>query len=160
MGYRGSKSDLHTSNKNKSVKEQRVDGSCLGFSPKLRCTLVGGESRYRIRIPSKQLNVKKLSTFNYPSNVNPWFWSGLIDAEASFSIIVDKNQKRTLGWRVESKFQFGVHIRDLTLLVQLQQFLSGIGSIYLIPTRNKVNYSINSKKDLTILINHLENILY
>jgi len=29
MGYRGSKSDLNTSNKNKSVKEQRVDGSCF-----------------------------------------------------------------------------------------------------------------------------------
>jgi hypothetical protein len=78
MGYRGSKSDLYNSNKNKSVKEQRVDGSCFGYNPKLRCTLLGGDSRYRIRIPSKQLNVKNLSTFNYPSNVNPW--SGLIDA--------------------------------------------------------------------------------
>jgi hypothetical protein len=73
MGYRGSKSDLYNSNKNKSVKEQRVDGSWFGYNPKLRCTLLGGESRYRIRIPSKQLNVKNLSTFNYPSNVNPWF---------------------------------------------------------------------------------------
>jgi hypothetical protein len=27
MGNRGSKSDLNTSNKSKSVKEQRVDGS-------------------------------------------------------------------------------------------------------------------------------------
>jgi hypothetical protein len=97
MGNRGSKSDHYNSNKNKSVKEQRVDGSWFGYKPTLRCTLLGGESRYRIRIPSKQLNVKKLSTFNYPSNVNPWVWSGLIDAEGSFSIIVDKNKKRTLG---------------------------------------------------------------
>jgi len=80
MGYRGSKSDHYNSNNNKSEKEQRVDGSCFGYNPKLRCSLVGGETRYRIRIPSKQLNVKILSTFNYPSNVNPWFWSGLIDA--------------------------------------------------------------------------------
>ena len=71
------------SNKNKSVKEQRVDGSCFGYNQKLRCTLVGGESRYRIKIPSKQLNVKKLSTFNYPSNVNPWFWRGLIEAASA-----------------------------------------------------------------------------
>ena len=149
MGNRGSKSDLNTSNKSKSVKEQRVDGSCFINSKLmlLRCTLVGGESRYRIKIPSKQLNVTKLSTLvvqtNYPFNVNPWFWSGLIDAEGSFSIIVDKQKKRTLGWRVESKFQLGVHIRDLSLLEQLQQFWGGIGSIYLIPTRNKVNYSIS-----------------
>jgi hypothetical protein len=62
---------------------------------------VGCESSYRIKIPSNQLNVKKLSTLvvqtNYPSNVNPWFLSGLIDAEGSFSIIVDKQKKRTLG---------------------------------------------------------------
>ena len=121
---------------------------------------MGGESRYRIKIPSKQLKVKKLSSLvvqtNYPFNVNPWFWSGLIDAEGSFSIIVDKQKKHTLGWRVESKFQLGVHIRDLSLLEQWQQIWGGIGSIYLIPTRNKVNYSISSKKDLTILIHHLE----
>ena len=108
MGYRGSKSDLNTSNKSKSVKEQRVDGSWFGYNPKLRCTLVGGESRYRFRIPSKQLNVKKLYTFNYPSNVNPWFWSGLIDAEGSFSIIVDKNKKRTLGSFALAQKQEGV----------------------------------------------------
>jgi hypothetical protein len=51
MGYRGSKSvyvkDI--------VKEQRVDGSCFGSKPKLRCTLMGGESRYLVKIPSKQI---------------------------------------------------------------------------------------------------------
>lgn len=57
---------------------------------------------------------------------------------------------------VESNFQLGEHIRDLSLLVQLQQIWGGIGSIYLILSRNKVNYSIGSKKYLTILINHLE----
>jgi hypothetical protein len=57
MGNRGSKSYLYNSNKNKSVKEQRVDGSCFIKSKLmlLRCTLLAGESRYRIRIPSKQL---------------------------------------------------------------------------------------------------------
>ena len=120
MGYRGSKSDLNTSNKSKSVKEQRVDGSWFGYNPKLRCTLVGGESRYRFRIPSKQLNVKKFSTFKYFSHVNPWFWSGLIDGEGSFSIIIDRNESRKLGWRVQSKFQMSLHKRDLSLLLQLQ----------------------------------------
>jgi hypothetical protein len=37
MGNRGSKSVLVSS----TVKEQRVDGSCFGLSPKLRCTLTG-----------------------------------------------------------------------------------------------------------------------
>ena len=43
---------------------------------------------------------------------------------------MDKNKKRNLGWRVQSKFQIGLHKRDLSLLLQLQQFLGGIGSIH------------------------------
>ena len=79
-----------------------------------------------------------------------------MDAESSFSVIVDKNSKRKLGWRVQIKFQIGLHKRDLTLLLQLQQFLGGIGSIHISPALNKVNYSIDSIKDLIILISHLE----
>ena len=77
---------------------------------------------------------------------------------------MDKNLKRNgnypillsnkLGWRTQSKFQMGLHKRDLYLL--LQQYLGGIGSIYKNPILNKVNYSIDSKKDLKSLINHLE----
>lgn len=50
----------------------------------------------------------------------------------------------------------GLHKRELSLLLQLQQNLGGIGSIQIHPTRNVVNYSVDSKKDFTILINHLE----
>jgi len=54
MGYRGSKSV----NIKDTVKEQRVDGSCCMKSKfmLLRCTLMGGESRYPVKIPSKQIN--------------------------------------------------------------------------------------------------------
>ena len=81
MGYRGSKSDL----KYKSVKEQRVDGSYFGLIiPKLRCTLMGGESRYLIKIPSKQLNrgQKYYSSNSYSKStsgrtpLDPYFLSG------------------------------------------------------------------------------------
>ena len=75
MGYRGSKSSAIA-----LVKEQRVDGSCFGISPKLRCTLMGGESRYQIKIPSNQINTKNFSTFNSSLPINPWFITGLIDA--------------------------------------------------------------------------------
>jgi hypothetical protein len=61
MGYRGSKSEILFLNPQLneiSVKEQRVDGSYFGSVPipRLRCTLTGGESRYHIKTPSKQLN--------------------------------------------------------------------------------------------------------
>jgi len=53
MDYRGSKSGISP------VKEQRVDGSYSGTKlvPGLRYTLMGGESRYQIKVLSKQLIV-------------------------------------------------------------------------------------------------------
>lgn len=125
------------------------------------------ESVYQIKVLSKQLNIKNFFTLtnlnqinNFSSinssNINPWFWTGLIDAEGSFSVIIDKNNSRKLGWRTQSKFQMGLHKRDLSLLLQLQQFLGGIGSIHINSTQNKVNYSIDSNKDLTNLIIYLD----
>jgi hypothetical protein len=62
----------------------------------LICTLIGFEINYKLKNPSKQLIEKRLSTFK-PSPLKPWFLSGLIDAEGSFTIIIDKNQIRKLG---------------------------------------------------------------
>lgn len=84
---------------------------------------MGFERNYQVKIPSKQLN--KYSTFNNSSYVNPWFWTGLIDAEGSFSIIIDRSKTHKLNWRIQSKFQMDLHKRDLSLLLQLQEFLGG-----------------------------------
>lgn len=154
MDNRGSKSDFI-----KSVKEQRVNGSwCIEkYNPMhLRCTLMGFRKNLSSQNPFYIIKCQKFSTFHFSSQINPWFWTGLIDGEGSFSIIIDKSETHTLGWRIQSKFQMGLHKRDLSLLLQLQQYLGGIGSIYKNSTINKVNYSIDSKKDLLNLINHLE----
>ena len=61
--------------------------------------------------------------------------------------------------RIQTKFQIGLDKRASfasSILLQLQQFLGGIGSIYTYSNRNKVNYSIDSMKDLIILINHFD----
>jgi hypothetical protein len=98
MGNRGSKSGI-LFRKRIPVKEQRVDGSWCNLHKylHLRCTLMGFERNYQVKYPSKQLSIKKFSTLTYPTYVNPWFWTGLIDAEGSFSVIIDKNQTRKLG---------------------------------------------------------------
>lgn len=168
MDNRGSKSTILTS---MVVKEQRVDGS-WSIKPHLmdlRCTLWGFERNGGIKlgfnmqqgwnsyvkIPSKQFGLKNYSTFN-STIVNPGVWSGLIDGEGSFGIIVDRNKTRKLGWRVQLKFQIGLHIKDLNLLYLLQQYLGGIGSIHLARNREIVNYSIDSIEDLNKLLIHLE----
>ena len=153
------------------VKEQRVDGS-WPINPHLmglRCTLRGFERNRGIKlgfnlqqgwnsyakIPSKLFDLKKFSTYN-STIINPGVWSGLIDGEGSFSIIVDRNKTRKLGWRVQLKFQIGLHTKDLNLLYLLQQYLDYIGSIHSARNRDIVNYSIDSNEDLNKLIIHLE----
>lgn len=172
MDYRGSKSTILS---NMVVKEQRVDGS-WSIRPNLmdlRCTLRNSErnrgvipglniqqswNSYVI-IPSKLFGLKKFSTCSttYISTVvNPRVWSGLIDGEGSFSIIVDTSKTRILGWRVQLKFQIGLHTKDLNLLYQLQHYLGDVGSIHLARNRHIAHYSIDSYKDLNKLIIHLE----
>jgi hypothetical protein len=80
----------------------------------LRCSLMGFEKNYRIKIPSKQL-IKNFTTKIYQNKIEPWFFTGFTDAEGSFSIIIDKNNKRTLGWRVQTKFQIGLDKRAIVL---------------------------------------------
>ena len=71
MGYRGSKSESIYPQPNKlSVKEQRVDGSCFGYKPKLRCTLMDCENSYQVKILSKRLNNKQFSTLTHKSKLN------------------------------------------------------------------------------------------
>lgn len=45
--------------------------------------------------------------------------------------MIMKEEKRKIGWRIEPKFQLGLYKKDLSLLLQLQQFLGGIGGIYI-----------------------------
>ena len=76
---------------------------------------MGFERNYQVKIHSKQINGSKSDNRAEgasSTDVNPWFISGLIDAEGSFSVIVDKNKTRKLGWRVQTKFQLGLHIKD------------------------------------------------
>jgi hypothetical protein len=170
MDNRGSKSTVF---KNTVVKEQRVDGS---WSIKdligLRCTLTGFERNrginlgfrnvpqqswnFCVKVPSKQFDIRKFSTYNSTRLIHPWMWSGLIDGEGSFSIIVDRNKIRKLGWRSQLKFQIGLHTKDLNVLQLLQQYLGGIGSIHLARNREIVNYSIDSIEDLNKLMDHFE----
>jgi len=157
------------------VKEQRVNGSWLVKSSltNLRCTLTGFEKNRginhgfnrqmswssRVKIPSKQFRLGPIVLIHGTSKltpVNPGVWSGLIDGEGSFSIILVKNSTRKLGWRVEPKFQLGLHKKDYDVLLQLQLFFGGAGGIYLARNGEFVNYIISSIKDLNKLVVHLE----
>ncbi len=137
MSYRGSKS--LSLKFNESVKEQRVNGSwCINYNLKtykhLRYTLFNYENSHYVNNLSKQYTNKHFfSTKTESSDINPWFIIGFIDAEGSFSISLSKNIKKNknqLNWKIEPRFQLGLHIKDITLLILIQKNLNNIGNIY------------------------------
>ncbi len=157
MGYRGSKSALF---ENFAVKEQRVDGSYFRYYKylKLRCTLMGFERSYQVRIPSNQLNKLFFSTVSVkPSQLNAYFVTGFCDAESSFQVSVTRNKNSRLGWNVRLFFTIGLHSRDLALLLQIKEFL-GCGYIVQNDSQNEVSFRVTSLEDLTnIIIPHFSN---
>jgi len=110
MGYRGSKSNI---NNTVFVKEQRVYGSWCGINfPHLRCTLMGFEKNYQVKIPSSQIIQRRLySTESSLNNVmdklpqlnEPWFISGFTDAEGCFLILIRKSPKSKLPVGAQQK---------------------------------------------------------
>ena len=132
MGYRGSKSSLLYSKirlGNEGVKEQRVDGSLCINSKRMhiRYTLMDFERSYQVKILSKQL-INYYSTKSVINNnkLNPFFVTGFTDAEGTFSSSIVKNKNK---YRVTCYFGITLNDKDSFLILQLQEFFGGIGTI-------------------------------
>ena len=130
MGYRGSKSVIYASHESIIVKEQRVDGSCIGVSisnpPMLRCILMGLERDYQSKVLSKSLNryyytsvTQPDTSQNYELKLDPDFVSGFIDGEGSFSVTFIKDKYYKSGWQIKTFFSTGLHKKDLALLEKM-----------------------------------------
>ena len=123
---------------------------------------MGFERNYQVRIHSNKLNKLSFSTISEnPSQLNPYFVTGFSDAEASFQVLVFKNQnsisRSAEGWSVRSVFTIGLHSRDLALLLRIKSFF-GCGIIIKNDGQNEVSFRVNSLQDLTnIIIPHFIN---
>jgi hypothetical protein len=148
MGYRGSKSL-------KSVKEQRVDGSWCKKPMHLRCTLMGFEKNYPIKIPSNQLNKQYYSTLNQTDNkLNPWFITGFTDAEGCFSFAIKPDAKSKLKWRTSPLFVIKLHLKDIAILELIKNTLI-VGKIRKNGT-NSAQYIVESFQELQVIVNHFD----
>lgn len=166
MGYRGSKSSLFnykSIRNNKGVKEQRVDGSWCKKPLHLRCTLMGFERNYPIKIPSNQLNKQYYSTsfsiskqaenkISKNNLLNPWFITGFTDAEGCFSFSIKPDAKSKLKWRSSPLFVIKLHIKDIAILELIKNTLM-VGKIRKNGI-NSVQYTVESIKELQIIIDH------
>jgi len=159
MGYRGSKSEIINKNPQPnimiSVKEQRVDGGYCNKSMQLRCTLMGFERNYQIKIPSKQLCKQYYSTLSKTSEhieLNPWFVTGFADAEGCFSFAIKPDLRSKLKWRASPLFVIKLHIKDFAILELIKNTLR-VGKIR-INGVNSVQYVVESIKELQVIIYH------
>jgi hypothetical protein len=156
MGNRGSKSIIIQ--KDYFVKEQRVDGSWYAKNlAYLRCTLVGFERNYPVRIPSNQINnIRYYSNDQSNLVLNPWFITGFADGEGSFMLTIIKDKKYKLGWRVACRFAISLNKKDFYLLNNIQNFF-GVGNIiFMGKDKDSIQYRVESLKDLSIIINHFD----
>ena len=51
-----------------------------------------------------------------PKRLDPWFITGLVDADSTFTISIRKLSKYKAGWYVEPSFTIGLDKKDLQLL--------------------------------------------
>lgn len=75
------------------------------------------------------LHDKNNNNINNSNNINnnildPFFITGLTDAEGSFVCIIRKSTNTRLGWRVEVVFQIGLHKKDLKLLEAIKTYFN------------------------------------
>ena len=162
MGYRGSKSIARLvalATKSVIVKEQRVDGSWHGlFSPCLRCTLMGFERNYQVKILSNQMNKQRFYTISAVQpeiiKLDPWFVTGFTDGEGCFQLTITRNKNSKIGWHVELCFEIATHEKDKALLEKIQNYLN-VGNISKHGSQT-FHYRVRSTKDLAKVIDHFD----
>lgn len=145
------------------VKEQRADGDGqVRTLTCLRCALTGFERKPKINILSKEIypkfysiiSINKSDRIYCLSPVNPWFFTGFADGEASFIIYIQKTDSAKLGWATWVSFEINIDNKDLSILKDIKSYL-GVGNI-----NEKSNgtcvYYIRSLNEISILINHFD----
>lgn len=101
-------------------------------------------------INSQGTQIRLYSADTSPINklsLNPFFITGLMDAEGTFVTIIKKNNNLRIGWRVEVVFQIGLHKKDLELLKLVQTYFGGVGVITK-PQRDMCAFRITSPNQI------------
>ena len=189
MGYRGSKSEFIIQNPQpkyiNSVKEQRVDGSYFGKSPKLRYTLMGREICYQTKNPSKQIVIpasfdrraKNFSTHSQCKNLLQSYNPSILP---ELFLKTDVNINKLVPWFVtrytDAEGSFGLYIYkkansktgwSISLVFQISlhekdknileiiQNYFGVGGITGHGSTS-LKYSVRSYNDMKKIIDHFD----
>jgi len=108
--------------------------------------------RMMIKMKNKQLNknFKRNSHQLVQSKsikLDPYFISGLADAESTFRIIVCKNNKSKTGWSVTAVFSIELNKIDSNLLNLYKDFFN-VGRLINVNSKNTEMYTVTKLKDI------------
>lgn len=89
-------------------------------------------------------------------SLDPWFVTGLFDAESSFVVTILKNPRYTTGWYIQASLQIKMHEKDRALIESIKLFFCDKGNLS--NKANSVEFRISSLKDLVdVVIPHFDN---
>src|SRR5690606_38513982 len=109
-----------------------------------------------INTNDSQSSLMRVSNSN-KQKLDPWHITGFSDAEGCFIINIRERKKNKIHWGINGIFKICVHIKDLPILKEIQQYFGGIGSISIVSTRNEVNFSVQDIKSITdVIIPHFD----
>ena len=91
-------------------------------------------------------------------SIDPWFITGLFDAESSFVVTILKNPRYKTGWNVQARVQIKMHEIDRTLMEKIQEFFGGIGYISTKANNNlAVEFRVSTLNDISnVIIPHFD----
>lgn len=107
----------------------------------------------------RETGIRNYSTVNKRIvSVDPWFITGLYDAESSFVVVILKNPRYKSGWNVQARVQIKMHEKDRALLLKIQEYFGGIGNITKPNNNLTVEYRVYTLNDIVnIIIPHFDN---
>jgi hypothetical protein len=101
---------------------------------------------------NKKRGYSTLAITDSQIKLNPNWITGFCDGEASFVITIQENPKYKIGWKIEARFQIGLHRKDLVILELIQTYF-GLGTISK-QGENSVGYRVTRTQDLLKIIDH------
>ena len=87
------------------------------------------------------------------NSLDPWFVTGFCDGESNFLVSITSRAESKLKCRVRVRFQIFVSIKEMPLLLEMQNFFGGIGIVN--TESNRAFYSVDQISDiLKVIIPH------
>ena len=138
----------------------------LNSSMDFSCLSCGHTTYSKNKFISKKIarSYSTVANNNYTTNqsrnysIDPWYITGLFDAESSFVVTILKNPRYKTGWNVQARVQIKMHERDRVLIESIQGFFGGVGYVSKLNNTSTVEFRVSTLKDLVdVILPHFNN---